>query len=119
MKKVLIVDDSAFTRNIHKQIITGEGYETMEAASGGEAVQVFACEKPDLALVDLLMPDMDGLEAARKMLEIDPGARIVVCSTDKQKVRQEEAREAGVLEFLTKPVDPEKLAASLDRILKD
>ena len=119
MKKILIVDDSAFTRSIHKQMVTGEGYETVEAASGGEAVEVFAREKPDLALVDLLMPDMDGLEAIRKMLQIDPGARVVICSTDKQKLRQEEAREAGVLEFLAKPVDPEKLAASLDRILKD
>ena len=117
--RVLIVDDSNFTRTIHKQIVTGEGYETVEAASGKEAVEVFAREKPDLVLIDLLMPDMDGMDAARKLLEIDPAARIVICSTDKQKVRQEEARELGVLEFFTKPLDPEKLAESLDRILND
>ena len=119
MKKVLIVDDSSFTRNIHQQIVAGEGYEAVEAASGKEAVEVFTRERPDLVLVDLLMPDMDGMDAARKILEIDSAARIVICSTDKQKARQEEAREVGVLEFLTKPLDPESLAASLDRILNE
>ena len=119
MKKILIVDDSAFTRNIHKQIVTSQGYETVEAKSGAEAVEMFSREKPDLVIIDLLMPGMDGMEVVGRMLEIDPGAKTVICSTDKQKARQEEARERGVLAFLTKPIDPEQLAETLDRLLAD
>ena len=119
MARILIVDDSTFTRNIHRQIVAAEGHETLEAGGGTDAVEIFDRERPDLVLIDLLMPDMDGIDAVRKMLEIDPDARILVCSTDRQRPRQEEAREAGVLEFLTKPVDPGKMAESLDRILKD
>ena len=119
MKRVLIVDDSAFTRGIHKQLVAAQGYETLEACGGVEAVEMFASERPDLVMVDLLMPDMDGMEAVGGMLAIDPGARIVVCSTDKQKARRDEATQAGVLEFLVKPIDPEKLSECLHRILED
>ena len=119
MKKILIVDDSGFTRNIHKQIITSQGYEVVEAGSGTEGVEMFSQEKPDLVMIDLLMPDMDGMEAVGKMLEIDPAAKTVVCSTDKQKARQEEAKEIGVLAFLTKPVNSEKIAETLDQLLAD
>ena len=117
MKKILIVDDSAFTRGIHKDILTSGGYETVEAASGTEALEVFEKEKPDLTVVDLLMPDMDGMDVIRKLLESDPGAKIVVCSTDKQKPRQEEAREIGALGFLAKPIDDEELVRTFNDIL--
>ena len=119
MKKVLIVDDSGFTRNIHKQIVTSQGYEVVEAGSGTEGVEMFAREKPDLVMIDLLMPDMDGMEAVGKILEVDPAAKTVICSTDKQKARREDAQKIGVLAFLTKPVNAEKIAETLDRLLAD
>ena len=119
MKKILIVDDSAFTRGIHRQILESEGYETLEAASGAEALEKFKKEKPDLSIVDLLMPDMDGMDVIRKILEIDPDARTVICSTDKQKARQEDAKEIGVLGFLVKPINSEKIVAILRKILGD
>ena len=117
MAKILIVDDSAFTRGIHRQILSAEGYETVEAASGAEAIEAFERENPDLTMVDLLMPDMDGMEAVKKILDAHPDARIVVCSTDKQKARQQEAEAAGALAFLTKPVDGAKAARVLGDIL--
>ena len=109
MKKILIVDDSAFTRGIHKKILGDEGYDTVEAASGVEALEQFDREAPDLVIMDLLMPDMDGMEVIKKILKKDPDARIVICSTDKQKARQEEGREIGVLGFLHKPIDTAEL----------
>jgi len=117
MKKILIVDDSAFTRGIHKQILEKEGYETVEAASGAEALEKFEKENPDLVIMDLLMPDMDGMEVIKKILEKHPDARTVICSTDKQKARQKEAREIGVIEFLTKPVGAEAMNKALKKIL--
>lgn len=119
MKKILLVDDSAFTRGIHKQIITSGGYKTVEASDGAEAVAVFKKEKPDLIVTDLLMPDMDGMDVARKILEIDAHARIVICSVDRQRSRREEAEEIGVLGFLSKPANAEEMLELLDSISKD
>jgi two-component system chemotaxis response regulator CheY len=119
MKKVLIVDDSAFTRSIHNQIITSAGYQTLEAASGAEAVATFEKEKPDLVVMDLLMPDMDGMDAVRKILEIDADARIVICSVDRQRYRRKEAEEIGAVGFVSKPVNAAEMIELLSDILGD
>lgn len=119
MKTILIVDDSAFSRSILVQIVQALGHETLEAGSGSEAVTVFQEKKPDLVIMDLLMPDMDGLEAIRKIMDIDPEARTIVCSTDKQAARQEEARDAGVMGFVKKPVNGDRLRSVLSGILTE
>lgn len=118
MKKILIVDDSEFTRGIHKRIIVSVGdYQIVEAASGADAVDIFQQEKPNLVLMDLLMPDIDGMDAIRKLLELDAEIPVIICSTDRQKYRREEAEEIGVRQFLTKPVNPEAMAAALKEVL--
>lgn len=114
MKKVLIVDDSMFTRNIHRQIVQSGGYDTLEAAGGNQALEVYRKEKPDMVITDLLMPDMDGIDLVRLIRESDPKARIIVCSTDKQKFRQTEAKDSGAIAFVPKPADPEKLMEILN-----
>ncbi len=115
-RTILIVDDSAFTRSIHKRIIEAQGYRTLEAEAGTEAVDLYGRESPDLVMVDLLLPDMDGMEVIREIRKIDPEARLVVCSTDKQRYRKQEARELGVRGYFSKPVDPEALAETLTEI---
>lgn len=119
MKKVLIVDDSAFTRSIHNQIITSAGYQTLEAASGAEAVATFEEEKPDLVVMDLLMPDMDGMDAIRRILKINADARIVICSVDRQRYRRKEAKEIGAVGFVSKPVNADEMIELLSDILED
>ncbi|RLB84726.1 MAG: two-component system response regulator [Deltaproteobacteria bacterium] len=119
MKTILIVDDSAFTRGIHSRLIKALGHQTIEAESGAEAIERFKAKQPDLVMMDLLMPDMDGLDAIRKILAIDTRAKTIVCSTDKQKARQEEAREAGVLAFLIKPVDGDQLKSTLSELFEE
>ena len=104
-KKILIVDDSAFSRSIMKKAIQSMGYEIIQASNGKEAITVYQAEKPDAVTMDLLMPDMDGMDAVRKIRENDPDARIIICSTDKQKFRQEEAKSTGTVGFVPKPVD--------------
>ncbi|HAO22588.1 MAG TPA: hypothetical protein DCQ37_20295 [Desulfobacteraceae bacterium] len=116
MKKVLIIDDAMFTRSIHKQIVEAAGYQAIQASCGQEGLEKFNTEKPDIVMTDLLMPDMDGMEAVRKILATDPSATIFVCSADKQKYRQDEAREAGVKAFFPKPVNPEKLIETLKHL---
>ena len=119
MKTILIVDDSAFTRSIHIQIIEALGHQPIEARSGAEAVKIFEEKHPDLVIMDLLMPDMDGLDAIGQILAIDPKAKTIICSTDKQKARQDDARKAGVIAFLTKPIDADQLNSILSNLLTD
>jgi len=118
MKKIMIVDDSAFSRNIHKQILESAGYQVTEAASGADAVELYKKEKPDAVTMDLLMPDMDGMDAAKEILKADSNAKIIICSTDKQKFRKKEAKEIGAKGFVAKPVDPEELLDLLQEILE-
>ena len=119
MKKIMIVDDSAFTRSIHTQIVEALGYQVIEAGSGTDAINIFREKHPDLVIMDLLMPDMDGLDAIQQILAIDPTAKTIICSTDKQKARQEEARKVGVKAFLTKPVDADQLENAMSKVLED
>jgi two-component system chemotaxis response regulator CheY len=119
MKKVLIVDDSAFTRSIHSQIITSAGYQVLEASCGTEALAAFEKEKPDLVVMDLLMPDMDGMDAIRKILKIDAHARIVVCSVDRQRYRRKEAKEIGAVGFVNKPVNANEMIELLSDVFED
>ena len=116
MTKVLVVDDSAFTRGIHTRILKENGYDVVEATGGVEALTMYASEKPDAVLLDLLMPDMDGMDVVRQLRASDPEAKVIICSTDKQKARREEGREAGVMGFVTKPVDPEELIRQLKQL---
>jgi two-component system chemotaxis response regulator CheY len=118
MKKILIVDDSAFSRNIIKQIVTSESYLAIEAGNGTEALTLFQAEKPDIVTIDLLMPDMDGIDVVRKIAETAPGAKMIVCSTDKQKFRQKETKAAGAAAFVPKPIDPELLLETIKNLLE-
>jgi two-component system chemotaxis response regulator CheY len=120
MAKILVVDDSMFTRNIHKQIISEIlDCQIFEAGSGTEAIAIYQKEQPDLVLMDLLMPDMDGLDVTRALITNEKNARIIICSTDKQKFRQQEAFEAGARAFVPKPVDPDVLKENIENVLKN
>lgn len=117
--RILIVDDSSFARDIHKQYLKAAGYQLLEAANGADAQVIFEKEKPDLCLVDLLLTDMDGMDVVRKLRKIDPAAKIVICSTDIQSYRKDEAKELGVLEFLEKPIIAEKTLDLLHSIFNE
>ena len=113
------MDDSAFSRGILIKVIEAAGFRTIEAANGAQAINLFENEKPDLVTLDLLMPDMDGMDVARKILEIDPAAKTVIVSTDKQKFRKQEAKAAGVSAFIPKPIDDEEFLDEIKRLLDE
>ncbi|MBF0259100.1 MAG: response regulator [Desulfamplus sp.] len=114
MKKILIIDDAAFTRAIHNQILENAGYEVVEAENGQQGIDKYEEEKPDAIIVDLLMPDMDGIDVIHAIKVKNPDLIAVVCSTDKQKFRQKEAFDAGARVFLPKPLDPDRLLEILN-----
>ena len=91
-------------------------FDPIESASGTETLELYEKEKPDIVLMDLLMPDIDGMEVIKKILEFDNEAKTVICTTDRQQYRREEAKELGVMGFLTKPIDREKMIEALNKI---
>jgi chemotaxis protein CheC len=116
MATILIVDDSAFARQRLGRVLKARGHQVMEAESGSAALKVLQEFQPDLITVDLLMPEMDGLELIQKIKRLFPALLIAAVSADVQKASQEEALSAGASIFFSKTGDPEDLLEFVRRI---
>lgn len=101
MTKILIVDDSQFMRKILKDILSPEGYEVLEAGNGKEALEKFEAEKPDLVLLDIIMPELDGIGVLQK---IGRGTKVIVISAVGQDKMVDEAKRLGALDYIVKPI---------------
>src|SRR5690242_7109838 len=98
---ILIADDLSFMRMVQKEILTERGYTIVgEAGDGKEAVEKYRALKPDLVLLDITMPGMNGLEAMRTIFASDPQARVIMCSALGQQGLIMEAIKAGVKDFI-------------------
>ncbi len=118
-KKVLIVDDAAFMRMLLKDIITKAGYEVVgEASNGAEAVEKYKELKPDIVTMDITMPEMNGIEATKEILKIDPNANIIMCSAMGQQMMVVEAIQAGAKDFIVKPFQQGRVVEALSKISK-
>ncbi len=111
--KVLLVDDSALARRGLRQILTGAGYDVVEADDGMVALERYCIEKPDVVLLDLVMRGMYGLDVLTKLRELDRSARVIIVSADIQDSSQQLVQEAGASGFLTKPVDRDRVLAAV------
>jgi two-component system chemotaxis response regulator CheY len=101
---VLLCDDALFMRTLLRGILTAGGYEiAAEAPTGRAAVELFAEHRPDVVLMDMVMPEMSGLDAVRAIRDIDKTARIVMCSAMGQQELIDQAIEAGACGFISKP----------------
>lgn len=113
MKSVLIVDDAAFMRLNLKNILKDE-YEILgEAENGKEAVEMYKEKKPDIVTMDITMPVMDGIEAIKAILDIDPDANIVVCSAMGQQKIVIQAIELGAQDFIVKPFKKDRVKEAI------
>ncbi len=102
--RILIVDDDEFNRRLLRDMLVASGMEIAgEAVNGREAIMKYAEEKPDVVLMDIMMPLVNGVEATREIVRKDPSAKIIVCSAIEQESRAIEAIDAGAKEFLSKP----------------
>lgn len=119
MAAVLIVDDTLFMRASIRQMLEANGHSVAgEAANGVEAIEKFAAIKPDVILMDITMPDMDGLEALRRIKEIDPKAKVVMCTAMGQQAMVARAVELGAQQFIVKPFQAERLMAAIDSVCR-
>jgi len=109
MVKVLVVDDKYFVRLKIKTLLEKNDYVVIEAENGIEAVKVYESEKPELTLCDIIMPEMDGISALKKIREINPHANVVMITSLGEQSILMEALSCGAKEVLLKPFDDEKV----------
>ena len=103
-KNILICDDAAFMRMMIKDILTKNGYNVVgEAENGLKAVEKYQETKPDLVLMDITMPEMDGIQALKKIKQADPNASVVMCSAMGQQAMVIESIQSGARDFIVKP----------------
>ena len=116
--KVLVCDDSSFMRNVMIQILQGGGYTVVgEAENGADAVRMYKELKPDVVTMDLVMPDMSGIDAVRAIVSEDKRARVVMCSAVGQEAIVSRAIEAGASTYVVKPFGPAELISAVRRAL--
>jgi two-component system chemotaxis response regulator CheY len=118
MGGILIVDDAAFMRMMIKDILTKNGFQVCgEAENGAVAIDVYSDLKPDLVVMDITMPEMDGIEAVKKIKAKDPYAKIIMCSAMGQQAMVIDAIQAGARDFIVKPFQPERVVEAVKKAL--
>lgn len=117
-KNILIVDDAVFMRRMINDILTKNGFNVVgEAENGLRAIEKFAQLKPDLVLMDITMPEMDGIEAVKAIRGINKDAIIIMCSAMGQQAMVIESIQAGAKDFIVKPFQPERVVDVVNRAL--
>jgi len=114
---VLIVDDSLFMRNILRDILSNASYEVIaEASDGLEAIEQFINHEPDIVILDIAMPEMDGIAALKEIIKEDPQAKVIMCSALGKHGVVMEAVSAGAADFIIKPFQANKVIEALDKL---
>ena len=118
MAKILIVDDAAFMRMMIKDVITKNGFEVAgEAVNGMDAVDKYNELKPDLVLMDITMPEMDGIQALKKIKEGDANAKVIMCSAMGQQAMVIESIQAGAKDFIVKPFQADRVIEAVKKVV--
>ena len=118
MAKIMMVDDAAFMRKVIKDTLSKAGYTDLhEAVDGADAVEKYNEIKPDLVLMDITMPNMDGLEALKAIRAADGGANVVMCSAMGQETMVIDAIRSGAKDFIVKPFKPERVLKTVTSIV--
>lgn len=117
-KNILICDDAAFMRMMIKDILTKNGYNVAgEAENGMKAVEKFKEVAPDLVLMDITMPEMDGIQALKEIRKADAGAKVIMCSAMGQQAMVIESIQAGAKDFIVKPFQAERVLEAVKKVV--
>lgn len=118
MYRILIVDDAAFMRMMIKNVLSNNGYEVCgEAGDGEQALEKYKELKPDLVTMDITMPNCDGIEGLKRIMEYDAKAKVIMCSAMGQQGMVIEAVQLGALDFIVKPFKPERVLSTVNKAL--
>ena len=117
-KNILICDDAAFMRMMIKDILTKNGYNVAgEAENGAKAVEKYAEIKPDIVLMDITRPEMDGIEALKKIKASDPSASVIMCSAMGQQAMVIESIQSGAKDFIVKPFQADRVIEAVQKVV--
>jgi two-component system, chemotaxis family, chemotaxis protein CheY len=117
MTHILIVDDAEFLRVRISKMLVGEGFEVTEAENGLKAIESYKSKKPDLVLMDVTMPEMDGLTALKELRKLDPNAKVVMLTALGQESVVLEAVKSGAKDFIVKPFDRDRVMSAINKLL--
>ena len=118
MARIMVVDDAAFMRMMLKDILTKGGYEVVgEAENGLKAVDKYKEVTPDLVLMDITMPELDGIGAVKQIKGLDPNAKIIMCSAMGQQAMVLESIQAGAKDFIVKPFQAYRILEAVSKIV--
>ncbi len=114
--RILVVDDAAFVRAKVSRLLSDEGYTVEEADNGADAVAKYPAFRPDVVLMDITMPVMDGIAAVRELKKMDSDAKVVMCTALGQRAMVLEAIKAGAKDFIVKPFKNERVLAAIAKL---
>ncbi|HEX2979679.1 MAG TPA: response regulator [Anaerolineaceae bacterium] len=117
MTKILIVDDAEFLRVRISKMLNGDGFEVIEAENGARAVDTYKVEHPDVVLMDITMPEMDGLTALKEIRGIDPKAKVIMLTALGQESVVLEAIKSGARDFVVKPFERDRVITAIRKLL--
>ncbi|AKB26707.1 Chemotaxis regulator - transmits chemoreceptor signals to flagelllar motor components CheY [Methanosarcina sp. MTP4] len=119
MARIMIVDDAEFMRMVIRDILVKQGHEVAAEVADGEcAIQKYQEVKPDLVLMDIILPDMEGTKTLQKLLDLDPEAKVVMCSSLGQKAVVMESIKIGAKDFIVKPFEPDKVLEVIKKVIE-
>src|SRR4030095_9794275 len=118
MARVLVVDDAAFMRKMVSDALTKGGHEVVgEAGNGAEAITAFQELKPEVMTLDITMPEKDGLAALKEIIELDPSAKVIMCSALGQESKVLESIKLGARDFVVKPFQAARVIEAVEKAL--
>ena len=117
MPKILVVDDAEFLRMRISKMLVADSYEVMEATNGAEAIETYKTNSPDVVLMDVTMPEMDGLTALKHIRAIDSRARVIMLTALGQESVVLESIRSGARDFVIKPFERERVLTAIKKVL--
>ncbi len=118
MPKILVVDDSEFMRKVLRNILEAGGHKVIEAKNADEALERYVREGADIITMDIVMPDMDGIEAVKRLKEFSSKAKIIMISALGHQKTVMRSLEAGAVDFIIKPFTADDVLESVNAVLQ-
>lgn len=117
MTMIMVVDDAAFMRSKCSQLLTQNGFQVIEACNGADAVSKYQQSSPDAVLLDITMPDMDGVQALKEIVSINSNAKVTMVTAMGQQSMVMECLKAGAKDFVVKPFDANRVIEAVKKML--